>query len=219
MIDIARRIAEELDVWECDLYEFLPESDELLAVAVWSRQLTDQDREWIGTRVAVAQRPTWAAVVHQREMRENYADDPALTEIGRDLMTAWGECATIHVPLIQRERVIGALTLVERRVARHFTAEDKRLLELLAVPAAVAIHNARLYRAQEQRTRELTSLLDSIRAMTSTAGIEDVLDTVAVKCAGALDVAACAIYGTSRRGLDRAASGLRRRASGGGVGR
>jgi GGDEF domain-containing protein len=194
LIDIARRIAQELDVWECDLYEFLPDSDELLAVAVWSRQLTDQDRAWIGTRVAVAQRPTYAAVVRRRETRENYADDPALNEVSRDLMKARGECYTIHAPLIQRDQVIGALTLVERRAGRHFNDEDKRLLELLSVPAAVAIHNARLYREQAQRTRELTSLLDAIRAMTSTASIEDVLDTVAVKCAEALDVAACAIY-------------------------
>jgi GGDEF domain-containing protein len=194
LIDIARRIAEELNVWECDLYEYLPETDELLAVTIWSRQLTDKDREWVGTRMPVAQRPTYAAVVHRRETRENYLDDPALSDAGRDLMKAWGECATIHVPLIQREQVIGALTLVERRVARHFTAEDKRLLDLLSVPAAVAIHNARLYREQEQRTRELASLLDSIRAMTSAASIEDVLDTVAMKCAEALDVSACAIY-------------------------
>jgi len=194
LIDIARRIAEELDVWECDLYEYLPETDELLAVAVWSRQLTDKDREWVGTRVTVAQRPTYAAVVHERETRESYLDDPALSDAGRDLMKAWGERANIHVPLIQREQVIGALTLVERRMARRFTAEDKRLLDLLSVPAAVAIHNARLYREQEQRTRELASLLDSIRAMTSAASIEDVLDTVAMKCAEALDVSACAIY-------------------------
>jgi GGDEF domain-containing protein len=194
LIDIARRIVEELEVWECDLYEYLPDTDELLAVAVWSRQLTDKDREWVGSRMIVAQRPMYAAVVHEREMRENYLDDPALTDAGRDLMKDWGECATIHIPLIQRDQVIGALTLVERRTARHFNAEDKRLLDLLSVPAAVAIHNARLYREQEQRTRELASLLDSIRAMTSAASIEDVLDTVAMKCAEALDVSACAIY-------------------------
>jgi diguanylate cyclase (GGDEF)-like protein len=190
----ASKRGDALDVWECNLYEYLPDSDELLAVAVWSRQLTDKDREWIGTRVTVAQRPTYAAVVHERETRENYLDDPTLSDVSRDLMKAWGEQAAIHVPLVQRDQVIGALTLVERRVTRHFTAEDKRLLDLLSVPAAVAIHNARLYREQAQRTRELASLLDSIRAMTSTASIEDVLDTVAVKCAEALDVAGCAIY-------------------------
>ena len=149
LIDIARRIAEELNVWECDLYELLPDSDELLAVAMWSRQLTDRDRGWIGTRVAVAQRPTYAAVVRRRETCEHYLDDPALAEVSRDLMQAWGECATIHVPLIQSDQVIGALTLVERRVGRRFSAEDKRLLELLSFPAAMAIHNARLYCEQE----------------------------------------------------------------------
>ena len=36
---IARRTAEALDVWECDLYEFLPESDEFAAVALWAREM------------------------------------------------------------------------------------------------------------------------------------------------------------------------------------
>ena len=50
---------------------------------------------------------------------------------------------------------------------RHFTDEDKEFLELLAVPAALAIHNARVFREQEERTRRLATLRDCGRAVAS----------------------------------------------------
>ena len=32
---VARRVAEALGVWECDIYEYRPESDALVATALW----------------------------------------------------------------------------------------------------------------------------------------------------------------------------------------
>ena len=192
--DVAERVAEALEVWECDLYEYLPERDELVAVAVWSRELTEADRRWVGSVMILDERPTYGRVVREQVSCENQRDDPAVSATTRRLMDAWGERSTLHVPLVQRGQVAGVMTVVERRWKRRFSPEDRRLLDLLAVPAAAAVNNGRLLREEEQRTRELTSLLESIRAMNSAATVEDVLDTVAAQCAEALDVPSCMIY-------------------------
>lgn len=194
LAEVARRVAEALGVSGCDLYELLPERHQLVAVAAWSCEPSEHDRPWIGSVVGLAERPTYAQVVRQRAVCEQQRDDPQLPRMSREVMDAWGERSALHVPLLQRDRVVGVMTLSERRRARRFSPEDRRLLDLLAVPAAAAVENGRLLRAQQQSMLELTSLLDSIRAMNSAGEVEDVLDTVAVKVAEALDVPSCAIF-------------------------
>ena len=60
----------------------------------------------------------------------------------------------VSVPLVARERVVGALTLVCTAARRRFEAEDVLLVEELAGHAALAIDNARLYEAT-RRAREI----------------------------------------------------------------
>ena len=40
---VARRIAEALGVWECDLYEYYSESGTIVASATWSLEMTQDD--------------------------------------------------------------------------------------------------------------------------------------------------------------------------------
>ncbi len=54
----------------------------------------------------------------------------------------------LGVPIVAREGVIGAFYLTEKEGARCFDDADQELIELLAAHAAIAITNARLYRAQ-----------------------------------------------------------------------
>ena len=56
---IARRVAEALDVWECDIYEYRSETDELTATAIWSPDLTQRDREWLGGSYPLTARPSY----------------------------------------------------------------------------------------------------------------------------------------------------------------
>src|SRR5213596_1678894 len=49
----------------------------------------------------------------------------------------------LGVPISTREGVIGAFYLTEKLGAAEFTDEDRRLIELLAAHAAIAITNAR----------------------------------------------------------------------------
>jgi signal transduction histidine kinase len=58
----------------------------------------------------------------------------------------------LGVPIRSRGEVLGALYLTDKEDAPGFTADDERLIEMLAAHAAIAIENARLY----ERGRELT---------------------------------------------------------------
>jgi diguanylate cyclase (GGDEF)-like protein len=191
---VARRIAEALGVWECDLYEYYSESQTIVASATWSREMTQDDIAWPGTAVALKDRESYRAVFIDGGSSEAYADDEALDPADRELMVKWGELASFSLALVFEGSVIGCLTLVEKRSTRHFSDDDKHLASLLAIPAATAIHNARLYRQQEEQNRHLDALLDSSRALTSTVVLEDVLALVCRKAAEALTTGQCVIY-------------------------
>jgi GAF domain-containing protein len=66
------------------------------------------------------------------------------------IVRALGLTSYISVPLIARDRVLGALTLVTSGPAKRFDDRDLRVAGEIARRAAVAIDNARLHRESEQ---------------------------------------------------------------------
>ena len=60
----------------------------------------------------------------------------------------------VAVPLVREGRILGAL-VVRRRRTGDFSAQTTELLETFASQSALAIHNARLFRELELKTREL----------------------------------------------------------------
>jgi len=190
---VARRVAEALGVWECDIYEYRPESDALVATALWSPELSACDREWLGTVYGLAERPSYELLLRERAAREYQVDDPSLGAADAEIMRRWGELSVLSVPLVFQDDVIGALTLVEKRAPRRFSPDDLRLLEILAVPAAVAVHNARLFRREAEQNRRLQALLVASRAMNSTIRLDELLATIARAAREALDTAQAAI--------------------------
>ncbi len=190
---IARRVAEALDVWECNIYEYRPETDSLVATALWASEITEDDRAWLGSVYLVADRPSYQHLLAERSVRERQADDPRMPAADRAIMERWGERSVLSVPLVFQDEVIGALTLVEKRAPRRFTPDDLRLLELMAVPAAVAVHTVRMFRREAEQTRRLGALLSASRAMTATIDLDRLLAMITHEARVALDTAECAI--------------------------
>ena len=173
---IARRVAEALDAWECDLYEYDPETRTLTSAAFWACELTERDEEWVGTGVSLDDRPGYLPIIEGGVCVVSNVDDPGLDPADRAAMVEWGELATLAVPLHFRDMgVVGCLTLIEKREGRRFTDQDRELVTLLAGPAAVAVRNARLFRLQQEQNRYLGSMVDTARAITSTVTLEDSL--------------------------------------------
>jgi signal transduction histidine kinase len=69
------------------------------------------------------------------------------------LVERLGAGSFMVVPLRARGRILGAITFVTSEPARGFDAATQRLAEDLAERAAVAVDNARLYRAAQEAVR------------------------------------------------------------------
>ncbi|MGH9462344.1 MAG: sensor histidine kinase [Vicinamibacteria bacterium] len=76
----------------------------------------------------------------------------------------------IGIPLLIKDNLIGVFS-IETAEQKMFSDRDETLVNIVANQAASAIHNARLYRAEEQRRAELAelneTLEDRVRARTA----------------------------------------------------
>ncbi|WP_376792986.1 GAF domain-containing protein [Thermoflexus sp.] len=83
----------------------------------------------------------------------------------------------LAVPMKIGERVIGVLNAESPRL-NAFTEEDLRLMTTLAGHLAVILENARLYGETAQRLREVTTLYEFARRMSTTLDLGVLLDSV-----------------------------------------
>ena len=94
-----------------------------------------------------------------------------------DDMAAIG--AILVVPLFFEQRVVGFLALGEKRSGRFYTTDDLELLETLANQAAVAVQNARAYRALAEANRDLREARDQLVEAERLAAIGELSAAVA----------------------------------------
>ena len=190
---VAARVREALDVAECAVYEYRPETREVVGAAVWPPGASLDGPGWVDTVYPLADRPALQRVIGDRVAVVCHADDPGLGEGDRRVMDRWGERSMLAVPLVFQDEVIGALVCVETRAVRVFTDEDVRLLELMAVPAALALETVLTGRRDAERTRRLGALLAASRIMMSTIDLDELLTAITRVAREALDTAECAI--------------------------
>jgi GAF domain-containing protein len=77
----------------------------------------------------------------------------------------------LAVPLVRDGAIVGVFTL-QRWEPRPFTDKQIELVETFADQAVIAIENARLFEAEQQRTRELT---ESLEQQTATSKVLEVI--------------------------------------------
>lgn len=85
--------------------------------------------------------------------------------------------SAISVPLQARDRVVGVLTLVHPQ-PNHFSDEDLALLTAIADQAGIAVENARLYAAEQERSRFASTLQEIARSINSALEAEVVFSEV-----------------------------------------
>lgn len=91
---------------------------------------------------------------------EESIKDPEQLRILRELKLR----SVILVPMAARGRVLGAITFVTAESERHYGSEDLAVAEQVAYRAALAIDNALLYSAAQERHVEAKRALDALRA-------------------------------------------------------
>jgi len=101
---------------------------------------------------------------------QNAGDEFAL---GRELAIKFGHRSILAVPLIREGRALGTI-LVRRTDVRPFEQKHIDLLMTFADQAAIAIENVRLFKAEQQRTRELS---ESLEQQTATSEVLRVISS------------------------------------------
>lgn len=83
--------------------------------------------------------------------------------------------SNVKIPIIYDERVIGILML-DSHQPNAFRPEHVDLLQTFANQASIALENARLYQAERQQRILAETIQGSIKAISNTLDIDDVLD-------------------------------------------
>lgn len=95
----------------------------------------------------------------KRRLTDGWERDGASDAALADDLAALGVHAALTLPLMARDRVLGALTLISTAATRQFDEGEVALAEDLAHRAAFAIENARLYQAAQQASQARDEIL------------------------------------------------------------
>jgi len=144
-------------------------------------------------RAALNRQPFAVSDLAER-LKNVRSDDSELPPELEEWAAVVGEhfCAYLSVPLIVRDKVYGAVSLYYHE-PREFSAEEIELAVSLSDQAALAIENARLQQAEQNRQRELQTLLDVTAAASSSLELDEMLSAT-LDCLVAL-------VGASRAGV------------------
>jgi len=128
--------------------------------------------------------PIWERVQQQEAVTigDIYGEDVLATAfrrtVGSRLETSFPYVrAALFVPLALQDDVIGMLA-ISHGEAGYFTDHNAALVMAVANHAAVAISNARLFERVEQRTRELSTLLDLSHSVASTLSLNQLVPII-----------------------------------------
>jgi two-component sensor histidine kinase len=184
---IARRTEQVMQVNSCSIYLLEPNSKILRL-----RASTRLARDAIGrAHLALGEGLTgWAAQHGQAvAVREAQADPrfKFLPETREQKLHS-----LLAVPLVNRERVIGAMN-VQTAAPRDFTADEIELLSLIGDLAAGVLDRAILYDRMNRQIVELTTLAKVSEAVTSPLYLDEMLDLVVEMAAKVMSAPICSL--------------------------
>jgi signal transduction histidine kinase/putative methionine-R-sulfoxide reductase with GAF domain len=128
------------------------------------------DRWGVGAVIRTAE-PILAPKLDELTLREAFGDRPQYL----DMLLGLALSSAVIVPLVARQRVLGALTFVSAESKRSYGDADLVFAQELAARASVAVDNAYLYRAAERRRDRLAFLAEVSALLGSSLDVEETL--------------------------------------------
>ncbi|MBX3158021.1 MAG: GAF domain-containing protein [Deltaproteobacteria bacterium] len=129
-------------------------------------QMVERARAWNDRYPPDPAAPTGSAKVIRTGEVEFHAEvtDRDLVQIARDeehleSLRRCGVRSLVTAPLVARDRVFGAVTLVTTESGRRYNAQDVEVARELGRRAGMAVDNARLYHDSQQATRTREEVL------------------------------------------------------------
>jgi PAS domain S-box-containing protein len=107
------------------------------------------------------------AEISDELLQDATADTPELLDVLRRL----GLRSSMCVPLVSRDRALGAITFVSAESGRHYDEDDLTLAQDLARRAATAVDNAVLFRETQTARREAQDSLAIVDAVFGAAPV------------------------------------------------
>lgn len=132
-------------------------------------------------------------------------DIPAIAQVldeGVPVFSHQNEKATITIPLVYRQQVIGILNLKSSK--QDWSQDDLTILNAVTQQAALALENARLVEASQNlaiRERQINQITANIH---QAANLEAILKTTVTELANALNVQEASIQLRSEKPVDKA---------------
>jgi GAF domain-containing protein len=170
---ITRRASELVDA-ESGVVHLWEESAQVLVPRAWHGF-----DDWIGlVRLGLGQGAPGAAAEKRQAMILN--DYPAWQGATPLVLERTSISASLSEPILYQDRLIGVITVNHETAGRRFRDQDQKLLSIFADQAAIAIQNARLHEATNQRAHQLAVLNDLTGRLTTVLDLKELARQILV---------------------------------------
>ncbi|MEM7029425.1 MAG: ATP-binding protein [Chloroflexota bacterium] len=128
-----------------------------------------------------------------REQQSALIDNTSLDDRWLDFPDRPTESRSVlGVPFISRNQVQGVLILIHGQ-SEQFDQQDLQFLESIALPAAMAIENARLFEREQQKSQEMFALYQTGLSIASALDYQAATKTIVQQIAATIGADSCAI--------------------------
>ena len=139
--------------------------------------LYDGGKQWEAFTVPLDQGPTAHVIRTQAPLMVNQPGHAVLQDARHYGNLERSSASSLHVPMLARDRVVGVIS-AQSYQTNAYSPEDQQVLEVIASQAAIAIENARLYKAQREQREMAETLSETGALLAASLDMGAVLDRI-----------------------------------------
>lgn len=202
LVEIAERVTGLLDCRSCQLSEYKPAENRLEVLAEYTREGRPRLSE---TGYDLNEYTLTRKVLEEQVVALVNTDDPRADPVELALLRRDGDMSCLFVPLVFRGETIGLLAVLESTRTRSYSPQELRMCRALAGHAAVALHNAALFREKDSTNAQMQRARDNLQRMalgmsgvSATGDLDTLLLSLADAVCSAFRGVSCVVSAGSR---------------------